>query len=220
MDFARVLLVGIVIFSVLLIFFGGQFTGFDTEDRSPGYRFGPVEPPENDTKVVEEDKLTGNFFVGRENETDYRYFTLSEEPFKVSFEDRLFSLGEINRTRIKRGFLADSTRKISFNLTKEQLNRLRSLKVNYFVEDTNLFGRFVIELNSEKVFSEYVKPGTRHSLKINTSLLKKTNEMRIYAESSGARFWAPTVYVIENFTVDARILGRDKQNFIFSLNGK
>lgn len=221
MDFARVLLVGVVILAVMIVFFGGEFGGFGGGEGGPGYQFGPVHVPEKETEVTEKGgELTGAFFVGQENETDYKHFTVSDEPFSVSFKKRKSVLGELKNTTVKKGFLSDRSQEITFNLTKSQLNKLTSLSLRYVVEDTNSFGKLFIDLNGKEIFSGYPTPGQTESLKTNSSLLRKNNVLTISAGSSGMKFWAPTIYKLNNFTVSSKILGRERKNFIFSLTKK
>lgn len=221
MDFARVLLVGVVILAVMLILFGGGLTGFGgAPEGGPGYQFGPVQTPQEEEKPekAKEEKVPESaFFVGKKKKTDYKYFTLSSDPFSVSFKEEKLPLGKLNETTLKKGFMADKSKIVTFNLTKEQRNKIRSLHLHFYVEDTNSFGRLLMDLNGDRVYSNFPKPGRSYSVKVNESLLKKRNVLRVHVESSGTKFWAPTTYILKNFTAEAKILGRRMKSFTFSL---
>lgn len=87
------------------------------------------------------------------------------------------------------------------------------LEVN--VSATNLYGDLRVDINGENVLSSLIPPGSR-TVKLNTSVLRAENYIRVYAESSGWRLWAPTVYIF-NLTLIG-FTRTEERNFTVSLN--
>lgn len=221
MDFARVLLVGVVIFAVLLVFFGGEFGGLGGNGggSNKGYHFGPVESPsKQQTEKAKGEKLPEEaFFVGKRAETDFKYFTLSENSFSISFKEDEIILGSLEETRIEKGFMADKSQTITFNLTRDQVSKISSLSFSLYVDQTNSFGKLLVDLNGKRIYSKFVKPERHYAFEANESLLKENNKLKIHAQSSGSKFWAPAIYILKNFTARAKVLGRERKTFEFDL---
>ncbi|GEM_PF-2763913 len=213
MEFAKVLIVAIVLFGVLLAIFGGE-VDFDTRpdrDRFPVDDEDPDEPP-----AVE--YPDDQFFVGWIEGTDYKHVGLTDKQFDITFRDEERIIGDINRTEIKRGIFSNEPQYIEFDLTKDQLDKMTSMEMDFYVHDTNHLDEMYIVLNDEEIYSGYPDGGRSYSFDINQSLLEQNNMMEISAGSSGWRFWAPTVYILEDFRIKADILERKDRTFSFSLD--
>lgn len=220
MDFARVLMVAIVIFAVFLVFFGGEMV-MEGEGDEDDYNFGPIDNGnESEDKEPEEAEVSSSFFAGKKRGTDYKYFTLTDEPFTVDFKEERIVFGEINRTDIAKGFLTDESRKINFNLTESQLDKVTRMDLNFTLLDSNYFGELLIELNDNLVYSKRPSSCKEHRVEVNESLLEKHNELRISSESSGFRFWVPSIYQLKDFQVGISILGREIKEFTLPLKKK
>ncbi|MFP4115908.1 MAG: hypothetical protein ACLFTQ_01760 [Candidatus Aenigmatarchaeota archaeon] len=213
MDFARVLLVAIVLFGVLLVLFGGEMDFIEDGEEE-----GPLIPGPSDGDEEEGEEEPGEaFYVGRIEDTAFKHVTLSNEPFKVSFHEEERTLGKLEDVDVRRGIGTSETRSVAFNLTQSELDNIVSFGLDFWVKDTNRMNELELFLNGGEVYSGYPAPERSYTVDVNRTLLDKTNELEISPKSSGWRFWAPTVYILENFTMKADILGRNERSFEFSL---
>ncbi len=207
MDFARVLVVAIVLFAALLLIFGGELEFEpDPEEDPERYRFRPI------------DKTISDFFVGSIMETDYRHMVLSAKPFELSFEERTEILGELDEADVRRGFLRNEPHYLEFNLTGEEVERVRSLAVDFDVAETNQLNTLRMLFNDEKFYEGYADAGRSYSRDLDLELLEKRNFLEITAGSSGWRFWAPTVYVLGDIEVTGDVIERQEKSFEFELD--
>ncbi len=213
MDFAKVLIVAVVIFGVLLVLFGGEM---DFDRRPDRRRWRPPEEEEEEPDEVEypEDQ----FFVGRIEGVDYRHIGLADKPFEISFSEEEKVIGDINRSDVRRGIFSNEPQYIEFDLTETQLERMTSMELKFYVAETNQLNKLDILLNEEEVYSGYPDGGRSYSFDIDQDLLKENNVMEISARSSWWRFWAPTVYILEDIRIETDILERKDRTFEFELN--
>ncbi len=213
MDFAKVLIVAIVLFGLLLAVFGGEI---DFETRPDRDRF-PVDDEDPDEPPVVE--YPGDqFFVGWMEDTAYKHIGFTDKEFDITFRDEERVIGDINRSEVKRGIFSDEPQYIEFDLTESQLDRMTSMEMEFYVYDTNQLNKMDIVMNDVEVYSGYPDGGRSYSFDINQSLLRKNNIVEISAGSSSWRFWAPTVYILENIEIRADILERRDRTFEFSLD--
>jgi len=83
------------------------------------------------------------------------------------------------------------------------------------VKDTNLYGPLVIILNGNLLYENLSLAG-KHEIEFNKSLLADENTLEIKAGSSGWRFWAPTVYILD-FKLVLGTLGMKTKTYEFTL---
>ncbi|MFP4116986.1 MAG: hypothetical protein ACLFQ8_03270 [Candidatus Aenigmatarchaeota archaeon] len=214
MDFAKVLIVAVVLFGVLLAVFGGEMEFDKRPDRR---RWRP--PEDNETDGEEEVEYPDDqFFVGRIQGTDYKHIGFADEAFDITFKDERKVIGDINRSDVRRGIFSNEPQYIEFDLTEGQLDRMTSMELQFYVADTNQLNNLDIFLNGEEIYSGYPDGGRSYNFDIDKDLLKENNTMEISARSSWWRFWAPTVYVLEDLRINADILERKDRTFEFELD--
>ncbi len=208
-EFTKVFIVGFLMFLGFYILFGGESFRLS---GSPGYRFIPSTREE--TIVPELTAPEGNFVGTREVE-DLRHIPLTTKPFKVSYVTGRKTFLEEENLTVANGILKFKSYKKVFSLTEDDLKKLTSITVKGEVEDTNLYGKLIIGLNGEEIFSEFLMPGEEFEIPVNKTLLKERNEFEIVAESSGWRVWAPTVYIIKNLELKSDFTGEVSKSFNF-----
>ena len=221
MEFARLLVVAVVLFGVMLVMFGGDMASYGGgDDDGQTGKFGPVkelDPVDEGEDQGDSGASEGSFFVGTIENTDFRHIRLSDQTFEVAFQEESRNLGRINHTEVKRGIFSNDPQNIEFNLSQDKLERISSMEMEFEVKDTNKLNRMYISLNGQNIYSGYPDGRRPYTVDINKSLLEEDNEMEISAGSSSWRFWAPTVYMLEEVKVNIEILEEKERNFEFSL---
>jgi len=94
--------------------------------------------------------------------------------------------------RVSRGLLEDVYKSVSFDVSNPSDVSQGVLK--FKIQDSNLYGRFMVFVNSKEIYSGYPRVGS-YTINFDKSLLRSSNVLDIRAESSGWKFWAPTVYI-------------------------
>ncbi|UCG95612.1 MAG: hypothetical protein JSV92_01010 [archaeon] len=206
--FTRVFIVGI------LLFFGFFLLLSDTEffGEGPSYRFVPTT--RNRTTEPEITIPEGDF-VGTKEVEDLRHITLSRKPFQVSYITEKKSFVDLEKVVIENGLFTTNEYQRVFSLNEDELKKLSSATLTGEVEDTNLYGRILVGLNGETIYSRYVSPGENFEVFLNRSVFQSRNELLLTAESSGWRLWAPTVYHIKNLQLKSDFTGEVSQSFDF-----
>lgn len=185
--FVSILAVAVLLFAALLLLFGGP---------------APTAPI-----VPTEEKITALPTAITE---EYRHISLAKD-FYVSYTAKEELATELNG-QVSNGLFGGVNKKIEFAIpTKQAVDS----KVNFTVEDTNLYGKMIFALNGQEIFSNFSFPGT-HTFNFPTSLIKETNVFEALAESSGWKIWAPTVYIF-NSSLFVSYLGIEEKTFEFNL---
>ena len=207
-DFTKVFIVGFLMFFGFYLLIGN----FQLGGEGPGYRF--IPSTRNQTTAEPEITTKGDF-VGTKEVEDFRHIALSTKSFVVSYITEEKSFIEIKNFRAESGIFGANEYEKVFSLTEDELSQLSSTKLYGEIEDTNLYGRLVVGLNGEKIFSDFVMPGEAFEIPLNKSLFRDKNEFLVTSESSGWRIWAPTVYIIKQLEVKSDFMGEVSQSFDF-----
>lgn len=144
---------------------------------------------------------------------EYRHFALGGS-FSVGYMAAEQLVGSTTGA-VSRGLLSGEDKKVSFSLTTP--GDVTGGHVSWHVNDTNGYGRLIIALNGAELYRDFAWPGD-HAVTFDPKLLRRDNLLEISAESSGWRFWAPTVYIL-SATAAISWHGALSQNFTFNLTG-
>ena len=120
---------------------------------------------------------------------DVKHISL-ENNFTVGYVTSELSVANISGT-ISRGLLSGEDKEFSF-LLSEPLSATGG-RIILDVNESNLYGRLMVKLNGNELYNDFAYQGN-HSIPFEADILKPENVLEISAESSGWRFWAPTVY--------------------------
>jgi len=85
--------------------------------------------------------------------------------------------------------------------------------LTFSVEETNLYAPLVIYLNDEVIYSEFTGKGN-YAIRINRTV---SGVLRIKADSSGWRIWAPAIYHLKNIDLFTESFAMNRNEFDFSL---
>jgi len=81
--------------------------------------------------------------------------------------------------------------------------------------NSNYYGAFIIKVNDKEVYRGVPKIGEQ-SIVFDGSILNFSNVIKIEAESSGWKIWAPTAYIF-NADLSVNYLGKKTQSLSFDL---
>jgi hypothetical protein len=81
--------------------------------------------------------------------------------------------------------------------------------------NSNYYGAFIIKVNDEEVYRGVPAIGEQ-SIVFDGSILNFSNVIKIEAESSGWKIWAPTIYIF-NADLSVNYLGKKTQSLSFDL---
>lgn len=138
-------------------------------------------------------------------------FTLGSN-FNISYGSGEVKFAELNGN-VTRGIASGMDKSISFSVTN--FDDLIGAKINLFVSDSNLYGKFIVDVNGFEVYRDFAYPG-QHVIFVKEDYLKSQNVVRFDAESSGWRFWAPTAYIFTSNTT-GEYVGTRTRTFQFNL---
>jgi hypothetical protein len=86
------------------------------------------------------------------------------------------------------------------------------------VSKSNYYGKLIVLVNDKEVYADYPPIGEK-MISFDRSVLKENNVIRVLAETSGWRIWAPTVYDFD-MKVVLNYFGRKAMSFVFDVNEK
>lgn len=175
-DFLAVLGAGIAIIIVALLISGSSLLGTE-EERINVTLFS--EASVGQVGAVEETFRhvpLGTFTVGQ---------TLGEETAK-----------EVPALKIESGWFGEHSESLKFSGAGAL-----SAYVTFRVEDTNSYGSLRLVFNSRVIYDNITAPGNYRVEILNPAA---DNTLEIRAQSSGAKFWAPTTYAIKDLKVVVR----------------
>ncbi len=135
--------------------------------------------------------------------------------FSIGYISAEMPVANISGT-VSRGLLSAEDKIYSFQLSEPESATGGHIVLH--VNDTNRFGKLIVSLNGNELFNDYAYPGD-HSLAFGPELLKAENSLEVKAESSGWKFWAPTVYVL-SAEASVNWAGALTKNFSFSMSNR
>ncbi len=130
--------------------------------------------------------------------------------FVVGFSKSDKVIEEIDSITIENGLFTSETKKFSFDRSD-----LEKAVIDFKVDDTNSYGNLRIYFNDELIFDDKAVPGSEYNLELNG--LEGTNTVRLEAESSGAKIWAPTTYIIKDLEVSASYFSNSDKMYSFDV---
>jgi hypothetical protein len=142
---------------------------------------------------------------------ELRHITIADN-FSVGYVAAEQTVANISGT-VSQGLLSGEDKVFSFQLSEPE--SITGGHINVNVNDSNLYGRLIVTLNGKDIFDDFAYPG-EHSIAFSPELLKEENNISIHAESSGWRFWAPTIY---SLSAEAAVTwhGALSKNYSFTL---
>lgn len=153
-----------------------------------------ISPGDYQTSVI-------NFTVGNAGVmSDAPTRTDSFESFVVG-EVQSYELKAIPQFMVGTSWLGANLQKYNIIVPEWYLEDIRSIRITFNVYDTNKYGNLVLKWNGLEVEKEVLGKG-RQEIIIEPEVVKGSNNLEVYAEGPGLFFWASTVYVLRDFTVN------------------
>ncbi len=116
---------------------------------------------------------------------------------------------------VAKGFLTTKEHIISF-----QTGRSQEAELEFTVEDSNYYGELEVYLNNELIWHGMPEKGEKVSILLEKEKIRASNELRISAQSSGWRIWAPTYYILKDLKVSEKVEEKEAKELIFYLDSK
>lgn len=182
----------VLIASLLIFFIGGFLAGFS----------------ENQTYVKKGKYLFSEDF-GRIGDTEATFNDIILGDFSVGFTEGERTVREIDNYEIRNGFMSKRDLVIEFN----SLNPENGF-VDFNVSSTNLYGNLRIFSNGEMVFNSKAMPSSHVNVELK-NLRNGLNRIVISSQSSGLKFWAPTIYDLRDIRVRVNDFSKKKFSKIF-----
>lgn len=92
---------------------------------------------------------------------------------------------------VRHGIIDRKKECFTFEIKKPENIQASQAEIN--IIDTNAYGGLILDLNGNVFYKNITYKGKK-TVEIDPKLLFNDNNICIYAESSGFRFWAPTIY--------------------------
>ena len=193
--FTYVFAAAVVIFFTLFLLFGQEPIDSDGTSSDPVIS----DKGEIIFSAASADLLSNNKQTAR---------TVDFGDFDVGYTSNERTIQEMELLLIEKGIFKSLSKEFSF----EGLG-MESAVLKFEVSDSNDYGNLRIYLNDELVFDNVTSAGASYTIEFNDPL--DYNEIRIEAESSGVRFWAPTVYKLSDIKLSATSFDNVEKMFSF-----
>ncbi len=154
--------------------------------------------------------LSSNF--GKLGNTQSTFTDISLGDFSVGVTRANKTLRETEYYTIKNGIFSKKEYEVDFNANDPEYAFL-----SFNILDTNLYGRLIIELNGKIELNTKVMASAPVKLNLKDVQPGK-NKLIIKAQSSGIRFWAPTIYELKNIKLILNDYGIHKFKKIFTIH--
>ena len=204
-SFVWVFLFGVVFFIVGAILFGGDMPGTGSSDSGGWFSQNGNADDErvlmrnNRIELDASAKLNSKFY-------SFGSFQIGE----VVSESMMY---DDETVMIQNGVFKKLSKEFSF----ERGSRKRVF-LEFRIFDMNTYGNLMVDFNGNRIYDELGKSGKIYRIELNE--LDDVNEIQISASSSGARFWAPTTYILKNFKLTTLDSDMIKKGSEFSLTSK
>jgi hypothetical protein len=142
-----------------------------------------------------------NFSVGKIGVvTDVPTRTDSFGSFVVG-EKQSEEIRKVPQLTVGASWFGANVQKYQADIPEWFLEDLKDVKISFSVYDTNKYGAFVVVWNGLVVNQQITDKG-RHEIIVKSENVKESNNIQVYCEGPGPLFWASTVYVVRDFTVN------------------
>ena len=185
-SFVYVFIFGIVIFFVGATFFGGSMSDSGSSSDGKWYsRF--VSDYGEDSRLL---FVTHSIELDSSADINSKFYSFGN--FRIGAVSGENIMYDEETVLIQSGIFRKLSKEISFE--KELKERVF---IEFRIDEMNDYGNLMIDFNGERIYDKIGRIGDIYKIELNE--LDDVNEIKISAGSSGARFWAPSTYVIKDF---------------------
>jgi hypothetical protein len=170
---------------------GGWFSDFKNDNSFDGLVYLQKLSFSSDSKVNSKYYYYGNYELGDV------YFTR-----KLSEDELIF---------VQNGIFKNVKKEFNFELGDKT-----KVVLKFRIVDMNDYGNLKIMVNDELIYNDLGKVGKTYEIEINE--LREDNVLKIFADSSGAKFWAPTTYVLKDVVLTTDEISNVDNSFEFNLD--
>jgi len=111
------------------------------------------------------------------------------------------NLRENKRLSVSRGLGGVETHEFEIGVPEFFLDSMRRVVIGFDIDDTNRYGNLQVFWNGKREYEENV--GARHlEIEIPKERIDKKNTLKLDVTGPGLFFWASSVYILRDFSVD------------------
>ena len=136
--------------------------------------------------------------------------TIDFGDFDVGYTSHERTIQEMDSLLIEKGVFRSSSKEFSFDGSG-----MEGAVLKFQAGDSNYYGNLRIYLNDELIFDDITSAGAKFAIEFNSPL--DHNVVRIEAQSSGVKFWAPTTYMLSNVRLSATSFDNVDKMFSFTV---
>jgi len=137
--------------------------------------------------------------------------------FSVSYAVGSRVLDSQNNVRVVRSYFSSSDVNLVGILTDEEFSIIKDGYIRIIIADTNKLGNLIVELNGAKVYNQIGNLG-EILIPLNSSIIHKSNVIKIKAAPPSWMFWRRTIYEIRSVEFVVNFEGISSKQIEFSLN--
>ena len=197
-SFVWVFVFGVVIFIIGAVVLGGDISDSDASG-SGGWFSSSGDGDSEDARVL---ARSGEVVLDSSAKIRSKFYSLGSFDIGEVIGESVMSSDET--VIIQNGISKRLSKEFSFE--REQRKRVF---LEFRIIDMNDYGRLLIDFNDKRIYEEFGGVGKLYRIELNE--LADVNNLKISAESSGLRFWAPRTYVLKDFrvtTLDSNMKGK------------
>jgi len=123
--------------------------------------------------------------------------------FSVSYSVGSETIGERKSFEVSKGYFSDYPATIVAVMTKEKFDITTGGEIIILIDETNDAGNLIVQFNGQEVYNQRA-PAGEVRIPIDRSLIQRSNNVVLRADTPGFRFWMNTIYKIKSasFSID------------------
>lgn len=201
-DFVYVLIGGLMLFTIAFAIMG----------QGPSSEFGSGSQAAEMAGAGVREILASKDVINLGTESKQSVRTMDLGSFSVGYSLEEETIESQDKIEVKRSVLVNQEGALSFSGEKA-----RKAYVSFTVAQTNRYGALIIEVNGKPLETKISELGNYRLELVNVNAGENT--VKFSCESSGAKFWAPTTYVLTDIELIIETEAKKEKQIPFNVYG-